>query len=531
MNRRDCLKSLAALIATLGCEKESFSKEKKSSTSPDTSNQLFGDTSPFNTTVSIDIASPGRNANAALCGSNVQWVDGGDGLLPVTTGIEIIQDILQKAMQLAPTVIRYPGGSQASVYHWQAGIGAESERGTCEHFHRKDSQIVRFGTGEFLALCDATGAVPLITVNVATGTPEEAAAWVKATNIDGMTSSMTGLRRLPKVIYWEIGNEPYLKEDVRPETWMTPDDYASRANAFIKAMRAVDPTIKVGIPLRSDTFNGIPVTPYPGYNETVLSLLSESFDFACLHNAYMPFLYADVPTDNEIYAGLMAASETVRLDIEATRAQENRILGKTLPLAITEYNGLVTLGKSQDYFIASPAGALYVADVLRMLASQPDILTADHWSLIGNWYFGAMTSTGIPRPEYEVLRLYKDTLRGQMLSSVYTTKTFSAPQMGIMQAASNLPVVNGTATLEAGKLRLLVINKDPQATSNTTIKLTSGNWGSTVTTNTLAAANPFATPETANAFVRSNAAFNGGQAQVSVPLPPCSLTLIETQLA
>lgn len=47
---------------------------------------------------------------------------------------------------------------------------------------------------------------------------------------------------VPKVVYWEIGNEP---EGPYPPPPLTPEDYALRYRTIVPAMRAVDPTIRV----------------------------------------------------------------------------------------------------------------------------------------------------------------------------------------------------------------------------------------------------------------------------------------------
>ena len=79
----------------------------------------------------------------------------------------------------------------------------------------------------------------MITVNYGSGTPEEAAAWVAYANI----TNHLGFK------YWEVGNEVY--------AWPTELDtnvpghdpwlYGQRAAAYIQQMKAVDPTIKVGV--------------------------------------------------------------------------------------------------------------------------------------------------------------------------------------------------------------------------------------------------------------------------------------------
>ena len=93
------------------------------------------------------------------------------------------------------------------------------------------------------------GAQAMITVNYGTGTPQEAASWVAYANI----SNHLGFK------YWEVGNEIY--------AWPTETDtnvpghdpylYGSRAAAYIQQMKAVDPTIKIGVVV----VNGLQLDP------------------------------------------------------------------------------------------------------------------------------------------------------------------------------------------------------------------------------------------------------------------------------
>lgn len=77
------------------------------------------------------------------------------------------------------------------------------------------------------------GGEPLICVNYGTGTPEEAAAWVRYANVE----KKYGIRR------WHVGNEvDGTWEDGGP---VDPAQYAARFAEFARAMKAVDPTIEV----------------------------------------------------------------------------------------------------------------------------------------------------------------------------------------------------------------------------------------------------------------------------------------------
>src|SRR5262249_9802200 len=159
--------------------------------------------------------------------------------------------------------------------------------------------------------------------------------------------------------------------------------FAERANAFVKAMREVDDTIVIGIPLRSDRLGALPSVAFPGFADTVLGAVNERFDFAALHDAFLPFVSdsSQQYSPDDLFRAAMAAYRVVEDDLRLTRALLDRYHpGRVLPMAITEYNAMYTVNGRFDAHIASLAGALYVADVLRLLASREDILMANFWS-------------------------------------------------------------------------------------------------------------------------------------------------------
>jgi len=84
------------------------------------------------------------------------------------------KDALALTQRLTPTSIRWPGGWFVSDYHWQDGLGPVDQRPA--RFSRPWNAYTTndVGTDDFIGLCRKLGAEPFITVNVGTGTPEEA---------------------------------------------------------------------------------------------------------------------------------------------------------------------------------------------------------------------------------------------------------------------------------------------------------------------------------------------------------------------
>lgn len=479
--------------------------------------------------VDIDVPHPGRAANPLVLGNNLQWTDYGDDVLAYGT-LAFNPALIDKVIALSPTVLRYPGGLLADTFRWQAGQGAAEQRGYAEVYYTRALQQVMMGTREMLELAEATHAEPLVTVNTATATAADAAQWVSYANGGGLVSSKTGAP-LPRVKYWEIGNEPYLKDSRRSDLWIAPQSFAQRAAEFAVAMKAADPGILVGLPLRSDRLGGIPATPWPGYN-AAMAAAGPVFDFVALHNAYLPYAYEGTYSSEALYWAAMAAYRVVEDDLAATRAQVAALWpGRQVKLAVTEYNSLFTLnGSASDAYINSLAGALYLADVLRVLAQADDLLFANFWSLSGNWHFGALSSSGVRRPAYHVLQAYRGVLRGRMLPVAIAAPTFDTPRVGFVPALQGLPIVTGLATLDGGKVRAILVNKHPDDALQVRVALGGAQLAS-ATVRTLTGPDRFDTRDTEDRIVATTATVPVASAPYTVQLPPRSITVIEGTLA
>ena len=193
-------------------------------------------------------------------------------------------------------VMRFPGGSYADEYHWQTNTLDNGSNAGAETFD------------DFMQVVQKVGATPIITINYGTGTPAEAAAWVQYANIT----------KHYHIRYWEIGNELYgdgTYSDGPGTGWeankhpLGPQAYADNALQFIKAMKAVDPTIKVGLVVTApgnwpDGITNSTYSPQP-WNTTVLSTACSAADFVAVH------WYPQGP-GGETDAGLLAADKIGR---------------------------------------------------------------------------------------------------------------------------------------------------------------------------------------------------------------------------
>jgi alpha-N-arabinofuranosidase len=158
---------------------------------------------------------------------------------------------LAKSMHI--TELRF-GGNFSSYYHWRDGIGPQNKRVTIKNIAWGIPEYNNFGTDEFLQLCDLIGAIPQFDLNMGSGTPEEAADWVRYIKA----------HHKGRVLY-EIGNELYGKWQVG---YPTLSELPARTLAFSQAVRSVDPDAEIIAtgrgPLGDDKWNAAQLTNPPG---------------------------------------------------------------------------------------------------------------------------------------------------------------------------------------------------------------------------------------------------------------------------
>ncbi len=122
-------------------------------------------------------------------------------------------DVVEAMKTLKVPVLRWPGGCFADTYHWKDGIGPKKDRPSIVNVHWGGvTEDNSFGTHEFLNFCELIGTEPYLSINVGSGTVQEAAEWVEYITSSNK-SPMTDLRKKNgrekpwNVKYWGIGNE------------------------------------------------------------------------------------------------------------------------------------------------------------------------------------------------------------------------------------------------------------------------------------------------------------------------------------
>src|SRR3978361_1279849 len=104
------------------------------------------------------------------------------------------QDVLALVRELAPTIMRYPGGNFVSGYNWEDGVGPREQRPRRLDYAWLSTEPNTFGTNEFIDWCRLAEIEPMLAVNLGTRGAEEAGRFVEYCNHPGGTA-LSDLRR------------------------------------------------------------------------------------------------------------------------------------------------------------------------------------------------------------------------------------------------------------------------------------------------------------------------------------------------
>ncbi len=365
------------------------------------------------------------------------------------------RDVFEKIKKLKPAFIRWPGGNVAQDYHWMSAIGPRDQRATWTNLSWKnETESGDFGTDEFVAFARAAGAEPSITVNVEGrgATVEEAAAWVEYCN--GPASSKYGRLRAGNghpapfnVKLWEVGNEIW-GDWVRGHS--DAETYARNYNRYAKAMRAVDPSIKL-IAVGDNDMK---------WNRTVLRAAGANIDYLAIHHYYgRRELHGDA-------ANLMARPlyfERFYREVEQL-LRELRLDGR-VKLAINEWG--LDLPVERQYSMES---ALYGARLMNVFERMGQVVEMSAVSDLVNGWPGGIIQAGrhevFVSPIYLVNQLYNEHRGDVRLACIVDSPTFDTSREGVKIPYLDVVV---TRTADGKQIFIKAVNTSPTSALLTTI--------------------------------------------------------------
>lgn len=367
-------------------------------------------------------------------------------------------DVVGKLKELAPPILRFPGGTVMCQYHWEDAIGPKENRIRRKNLIWGGELDPSFGTAEFVLLCREIGAEPMICVNMASGTPEEAGNWVEYCNGTGNTH-YANLRRSHgypepfQVKYWCIGNECYAEPDIGIQSDVNL--YIRDAMEFIKFMKLTDKSIQAVIVGCDDEH----------WNRSVLNALHPVTDYFSYHHysaenglgLYGPFIgERDLKATIEKLTGLLDEYPEQVTDFSPWYRFPPR-KGK-IRLSIDEWNiwefkpdetfGLLMRYNWRD--------ALWTASILNLFVRNPSVSVANLAQSVnviapiitekeGSWY------QTIAYP----LLMHRRQMLGSRVETAFNSPLITDPVVGNIEALS----ISAVSTSE-GKVRICAVNRD-----------------------------------------------------------------------
>jgi hypothetical protein len=409
------------------------------------------------------------------------------------------------------------GGLDADCYDWR-DIDSGSGWGT-------PAWSGKYTTLEFLQYARDHQAAPLVTANMFGGgyrdwtdptypgvfvcqtvNPDGLAAdWVRYTNFiaqnyrQGDEGSLTGenLRvynsitnwgtkpkllagseaSAPKVLYWEIGNEPELGGygDFLKNHYLGPTAYRDRYKIVSAAMRAVDPTLKFGPCLIS------PSDP-AGSGQWLSALAADpaaQLDFV----AYHPY-YSDIKWSWGYFDGMTNALRNYKSYLNSRTAGMRSILnpyGRTCDFIASEWNAVNW--DAPDYMQTSMAGALGTAETCFTFA-EDGVLAGGYWAKPNRYLSVTQTFAGLVAHMGDTLVMTGDQM-GYLSANanfrIYVTRSSSDPNTVMIWGLNydeNQPVtVNLSLTycqVTSATLKHMGKPGDDAAGGDTSLTLTTG---------------------------------------------------------
>ena len=359
----------------------------------------------------------GNNALAYLDADPVYSMRGSGMWDPA--GRRSVPAMAELARNVGISTLRWPGGCGVHYYNWKRTVGPIEER-----------PKQAFGLPEFIAFCKDIRGDPIITLSAFWGGPDDAADiveylnapsgqnpsggkdWAKVRVADGHAEPIG-------VVWFEYGNETnhggHRRYGSPIEDKLSPAEYCGRYRAYRKAMRAVDPRIKLGAVLANDV-----VPDLCPWTREVIDGLADMADFY-IHHPYLPayhFNHGKPPAD-DLYRIALASARQFDAVYEAIGERVYQATGgRPIPLAITEYNGHFVQNKPVPYRL-SLGTAVQMADLLLVLLDpRHHVENAQYWQF-ANEYWGMVKGHAGPytlRPAYHALRLFHEHLGDRLLA-------------------------------------------------------------------------------------------------------------------
>jgi len=407
------------------------------------------------------------------------WV-GADSPIPNVRGIR--SDVVAALRALEVPNVRWPGGCFADEYHWREGIGPQRRTRINNNWGGVAESNV-FGTHEFFDFVDQIGSQAFVSVNLGSGTVQEAADWLEYMTADARSSlgqeRIANGREAPFDLHFTgIGNE----------AWgcggsMRPEYYVDEMKRYARMLRNYNPAQREAPNLMQRVAVGPDGgTPDGGYTEAVMGawqgkVWSWDIEAISLHfytnESTWPPRFDSEEFDEDGYAELV--EDTLRMD--GIIAHHSAIMDrhdpeKKIALMVDEWGvWLKPLPGTDPGFLAqqnSMRDAVIAALNINIFARHAGRVRGANIAQMVN-VLQAMILTDGPRmvltPTYHVFHMYRPFQDATFVPLTLDAGTYTRGEW-------TMPRIDAIAARDAeGALWLAVTNVDPNQAATLRIEV------------------------------------------------------------
>jgi alpha-N-arabinofuranosidase len=384
--------------------------------------------------------------------ANLVPTDAVDGLDP---------EMVQLAKDMATPLVRF-GGNFTSGYHWRDGIGPLDKRVSMRNLAWGIPETNQFGTDEFLRFCELIGAQPQIALNLGTGSPQEAAEWVRYVN-----------QRWPLHggLLWELGNELWGDWNTG---YPTIGEVAARTLQFSRAIHDVDQKASL-------IATGQDPDKYEKWNAEQLKNPPETFDLLSTHFVVRTDrLVTKQPSPDTVASATFAMPIEIERKLREMQHQMDAAGRDKAHIAFTEW--LFISDRSTDApNYDNLGGAVTAGGFLNMLLRTSDIVkVADMTGIIE--FAGIWKKHGrvFAAPSYYAFQMFS-TAKPKTLLKVDTSAATYDVHDGVsrLPEISNVPYLDVVATRDTDDhtISLFCINRNLHEDLETDIAIEGAHLG------------------------------------------------------
>jgi len=353
-------------------------------------------------------------------------------------------DVISLSKALRSPLLRF-GGNFTSAYRWRDGVGPREKRFSMRNAAWGIPEYNTFGTDEYLHFCELIGARPQIALNLGTGTPEEAADWVRYVNDHWADKS--------GALTWELGNELWGKFQIG---YPTVSRVAARTKSVSDAAKLVDPkAILIG--------TGGDVDFYHDWNAAQLQNPT-AFNYLSTHFVVTTTAMQKKDASQDFKA---EASFALPLGLE-TKLREMHAQIQSVPeardkvkIAFTEWLFWAQAGDAVRY--DNMGGAVAAGGFLNMLLRNSDIVPlADMTGIIDFGGIHKERSRVFGVPAYWAFRMYSNADAATLVDSHVAVAKYSVEEGSTrLPTIPDVPYLDVVATLNhsGDVLTLFCVNR------------------------------------------------------------------------